>query len=73
MHRGKHLALAGRVLADAISVPADSASILATAMCMPAAHKTEKVEKPDETVFAPRRHFCQLAFSQLFALSSTCI
>jgi len=41
-------------------------------LCVPAAHRTEKVEKPDETVCEPRRHSCQLAFSQPFALSSTC-
>jgi len=45
----------------------------ATAVCVPGAHKTEKLEKPDETVCEPRRHSCQLAFSQPFALSSTCI
>jgi len=43
-----------------------------TAVCMPAAHRTEKVEKPDETVCEPRQHSCQLAFSQPFALSSSC-
>jgi len=51
-------------------MPADSASVPATAMCVPAAYRTEKVEK---LVCNPRRHYCQLAFSQPFALSSTCI
>jgi len=39
-------------------VLADSASIPAIAVCVPAADRTEKVEKPDETVtvtvFIPR-------------------
>jgi len=48
------------VPADVISVPADSASVPATAMCVPAVHRTEKVEKPDETgtvtVFTTQRY-----------------
>jgi len=46
----------------AISMPADSANVLA-------------IEKPDETVCKPRWHSCQLAFFQPIALSSrpTCI
>jgi len=50
-------------------MPADSASVLTTAACVPTAHRTEKVEKPDETVCEPRRHSCQFAFSQPYALS----
>jgi len=53
-------------------VPADSASVPATAVCVLAAHRNEKVEKPDETVCETQAAFLPLAFSQPFELSSTC-
>ena len=61
------------VLADAISMLDDSASVPATTTCVPAAHRTEKVEEADETVCKPRWHSYQLAFSQPFTLTCTCI
>ena len=41
-----------------VKVPADSASVPATAVCVPAVYRTEKVEKPDET--PPHPFFCNL-------------
>jgi len=57
-------------------MPADSARVPATAVCVPAAHKTEKVEKPDETatvtVFTTRR-YASMVLTVIIMCPSVCL